>query len=126
MPTGEGDLGNLLAAMAELQTNLANAETNVNARDVTGRSGGGAVTVTASGEFSFTRVHIDAAVVDPNDVAILEDLVLAAIRDAAQQLTELRRSAMGGAVSQALEGLLAPREEPELSGDPRATEPDPA
>jgi DNA-binding YbaB/EbfC family protein len=126
MPTGDGDLGNLLAAMAELQTNLANAETNVNARDVTGQSGGGAVTVTVSGEFSFTRVHLDAAVVDPNDVEVLEDLVLAAIRDAARQLTELRRSAMGGAVSQALGGLLSTRDEPELSDDPRATERDPA
>ena len=112
MPNGGDDLNGLLSAMSQLQANLADAETGVNTREVTGGAGGGAVSVTASGEFSFTQIHIDPAVVDPSDVALLEDLILVAVRDACSKLVELRKLAMGGAVSQALGGLLGGFEMP--------------
>ncbi len=82
MTVDEGGVGDLLAQMQELQQRLADAEAVAGAGGVEGTSGGGAVRIRASGDFSFTSVEIDPAVVDPGDVQLLEDLVLAAIRDA--------------------------------------------
>ncbi|HUY06275.1 MAG TPA: YbaB/EbfC family nucleoid-associated protein [Acidimicrobiales bacterium] len=95
----------LLDAMAQLQDQLSRAEQQANERMVTGSAAQGKVRVEVSGEFSFDRITIDPSVVDPGDLSLLEDLVLAAIRDATSQLKKVRSEAMGGAVAQALEGL---------------------
>ena len=63
------------AKMAEMQTALADLE-------VVGQSGGGFVTVTVNGKGDVKRVKIDPKLVDPNEVAVLEDLIVAAARDA--------------------------------------------
>jgi hypothetical protein len=99
------DLNGLLGAMAQLQQQLARAETDANSRVVVGRSAQGKVTVEVSGEYSFDKITIDPSVVDLTDIALLEDLILAALRDATAQLKTVRTQAMGGAVSEALGGL---------------------
>ncbi|HVC25341.1 MAG TPA: YbaB/EbfC family nucleoid-associated protein [Acidimicrobiales bacterium] len=114
---GDVDLGGLLSQMQQLQESVARAEAAATARHVTGTAAGGAVTVTASGELSFDAVTIDASVVDPADVAMLEDLVLAAVRDAAAKLLAMRREAMGDVVQSALEGLFGPGGVP-VGGEP--------
>ena len=63
------------ARMAEMQEQLANIE-------VTGSSGGGMVQVTLSGKGDARRMKVDPSLVDPGDVEVLEDLVVAAINDA--------------------------------------------
>jgi hypothetical protein len=107
---GNDDLNGLVGAMAQLQQQLERAQSDANARSVTGVAASGRVRVEVSGEFSFDRVVIDPSLVDPDDVALLEDLLLAALRDAAGQLRQLRHDAMGGAVSDALGGLFGPGE----------------
>jgi DNA-binding YbaB/EbfC family protein len=101
-----GDLNELLAQMQQLQESVAQAEAETALRKVVGTAAGGAVRITASGEFAFESVGIDPSVVDPADVGLLEDLVLAALRDAVTKLTEVRRVAMGDVVNNALAGLL--------------------
>lgn len=103
---GGGELGELIVQMQHLQQSVAQAETAASARSVEGTAAGGAVRVRASGEFSFDAVTIEASVVDPADIALLEDLVLAAVRDAVAKLSAVRREAMGDAVQSALAGLL--------------------
>lgn len=66
------------AQMHKLQTELGN-------KTVTVSSGGGMVTVTADGRGRIREVRIDPAVVDPQDVEMLEDLVLAAVSEAQQR-----------------------------------------
>jgi DNA-binding YbaB/EbfC family protein len=100
-----GELGELLAQMQQLQETVAQAEAAAGSQTVEGTAAGGAVRVQVSGDFSFDAVRIDPAVVDPTDVSLLEDLVLAAIRDAVTRLTEVRRAAMGDVVGSALAGL---------------------
>jgi DNA-binding YbaB/EbfC family protein len=118
-PFDEAGLGGIFEEMQRLQQQIADAETRAAASPIEGTSGGGAVRVTASGEFSFDRVQIDPSVVDPNDVALLEDLVLAAVRDAATRLLDMRRQTvgqvMGGALSALLEGDSA--EPPAIDAD---------
>ena len=63
---------------------------------VEGSAGGGKVTVAVNGSFEFQSVSIDAGVVDPADVDMLEDLVLAALRDAAAKIAANQQGALGG------------------------------
>jgi nucleoid-associated protein EbfC len=74
----------LLAAQEE----LANAE-------VTGSAGGGLVTATVNGSGELQSLVIDPSVVDPDDVETLQDLVVAAIRDASRAAQELATEKMG-------------------------------
>jgi nucleoid-associated protein EbfC len=89
----EFDLGGLLRQAQELQASLSAAREQAASTVVEGQAGGGVVKVamTASGEFR--SVSIAAEVVDPTDVEMLEDLVLAALRDASVRADEVQSSA---------------------------------
>ena len=75
------------AKMSELQAELKN-------RTVTSSSGGGMVTVTADGQGNVREVKIDPTVVDPADVEMLEDLVVAAVSEAQQRAREVHEEEM--------------------------------
>jgi nucleoid-associated protein EbfC len=77
--------------MQEAQERLANLS-------VTGSAGGGLVTATASGDGNITGVKIDPGTVDPDDVELLEDLVMAAVNDAQRKAKELQETEMGAAM----------------------------
>ena len=86
------DLGGLLASAQEMMAGAQAAAEEV----VEGSAGGGLVTVRVDGQFTFHDVSISPEAVDPDDVALLEDLVLAALRDAAAKLHEGQQGALGG------------------------------
>jgi DNA-binding YbaB/EbfC family protein len=93
--------------MQQMQQNLLDAQESAASRVVEGRAGGGAVVVTVTGGLEFQDVTIDPDVIDPADVEMLEDLVLAALRDAMAQVNELNRDALGSlGLGGGLEGLL--------------------
>jgi DNA-binding YbaB/EbfC family protein len=75
------------AKMSELQAELKN-------RTVTTSSGGGMVTVTADGQGNIREVKIDPTVVDPSDVEMLEDLVVAAVSEAQLRAREVHEEEM--------------------------------
>lgn len=99
------DLGALIGQLGEVQQNLAEAQRAAAAEVVEGSAGGGAVRVTLTGAFEFESVTIDASVVDPQDVDMLQDLVLAAIRDGIEKAAELASDAIGAAGMGSLPGL---------------------
>jgi DNA-binding YbaB/EbfC family protein len=90
------DLGGLLAQMQQMQQQLMDAQQEAALRVVEGSAGGGAVKVKVTGGLEFEDVTIDPSVVDPDDVEMLQDLVLAAIRDAVTRINDLNREALGG------------------------------
>ncbi len=107
---GEGamggfDLSGLLAQAQSMQQQLLDAQSQVAEQVVEGQAGGGVVKVRVTGGFDFQAVIIDPTVVDPSDVEMLQDLVLAAMRDALTKINELNAQAMGG-FGGALGGLL--------------------
>jgi len=99
---GGMDLGGL---MEQAQQMLAGAQ-EAAAEIVEGSSGGGMVKIEVDGGFNFHSVSIDPSVVDSNEVDMLNDLVLAALRDAATQLQEGQSDAMGGMDLGGLGGML--------------------
>jgi nucleoid-associated protein EbfC len=86
-----GDLGGLLESAQQALTAHAQAAEQV----VTGTAGGGVVTVEMTGAGEVRSVTLAPEVVDPADIAMLQDLIVAALHDAAHQVTELQRKALG-------------------------------
>ena len=99
---GMPDLGGLMAQAQEMLAGAQEAAEEV----VEGSAGGGKVRIEVDGGFNFQSVTIDPEVVDPDDVEMLNDLVLAALRDAAGQLQDAQSEAMGGMDLCGLGGLL--------------------
>lgn len=93
--SGMPDLSELLNQAMQMQAQLQEAQREAAEQTVEGVSGGGMVRVTASGAGEILNVRIDPKVVDPTDVEMLEDLVLAALHDAAMKASELSQEAMG-------------------------------
>jgi DNA-binding YbaB/EbfC family protein len=99
---GGGGLGDLFAqAQAAMSATQAAAE-----QQVEGTAGGGMVRVESTAGGEVLAVHIDPAVVDPDDVEGLEDLVLAALRDVHAQAARVHAQAMGGFEPSAMLGGL--------------------
>ena len=87
-PGGQAKMQKLMRQLETAQAELADTE-------VAGTAGGGLVTVTTTGTGEFRSVKIDPKAVDPDDVETLEDLVLAAIHNAAAAAQELAQKKMG-------------------------------
>lgn len=82
-------------ALAQAQEMLAKAQAELAAATVEGSAGGGAVRVTMSGEQKITAIKIEPEVVDPEDVDMLQDLIMAAIGDAAEKAAEMQSQSFG-------------------------------
>jgi DNA-binding YbaB/EbfC family protein len=106
--TAEGpDLGGLLGQMQQLQQQLMDAQEAAASRVAEGSAGGGMVRVRVTGDLDFQEVTIDPSVVDPGDVEMLQDLILAAVRDAVARVNEANKQALGPlGLGGGLEGLL--------------------
>jgi len=87
--------GDMMGQAAKLQKQMAAIQEELAAREVEGTAGGGMVTVTVNGRQEFLRVKIDPQVVDPADVEMLEDLVLAAVNEARRKSQELMMQEFG-------------------------------
>jgi len=98
---GGFDMGSLMQSAQQMMQ----AQSQAAEQEVVGSAGGGAVEVTMTGGGEFLSVKIAATAVDPNDVDMLEDLVLAALNDAAAQVEEVQQGAMGGVDLGSLGGL---------------------
>ena len=107
---GAGGLGGFdLSSLMDTAQQLVAAQQQAANQEVVGRAGGGKVEVAITGGGEFRRVTISPDVVDPDDVSLLEDLVLAALRDAMTQVNAAQASALGGFDLGGLGGLLGDR-----------------
>ena len=86
---------NFLREAQKLQARLAKAQQELEEMTVEGSAGGGVVRVVVSGKLAVQAVHIDPDAVDPEDVQMLEDLVLAAVNEGLQKAQELAQQKMG-------------------------------
>ncbi len=91
----KGGIGNMMKQAQMLQANLQRAQTEIAAMEVTGEAGGGMVKVTLNGKHEARRVLIDPSV-PLDDREMLEDLVAAAINDAAQRVEAATQQKMSG------------------------------
>ena len=80
----------------ELQARLAKAQQELNNATVEASSGGGAIKITINGQQQIQSVKISPEVVNPDDIELLEDLVLTAVNEATTKSQELAAKHLGG------------------------------
>lgn len=91
---GGFDFGALMEQASQMQSQMLAAQEQAADALLEGVAGGGAVRITLTGTLEPRSVVIDPAAVDPNDVEMLQDLVLAALRHAVEQANDLQRGSM--------------------------------
>ncbi|HET6876670.1 MAG TPA: YbaB/EbfC family nucleoid-associated protein [Jatrophihabitans sp.] len=92
---GQPNMQQLMKQAQKMQQELEAAQAELAAAEVTGSAGGGLVTATLTGAGELVSLFIDPKAVDPDDVETLQDLVVAAVRDAHRAVGELAAQKMG-------------------------------
>lgn len=88
----------LMKEAQRAQKKMAEAQERLAALVVEGSAGGGLVRATANGEGAISKVSIEPGAVDPDDLSLLEDLIVAAVKDAQRQAKEAHEREMGSAM----------------------------
>ena len=89
MLKGMPNMGNLLKKAQQLQEKMAKLQEELSEKTIETSAGGGMVTVIANGKQEIASIKIDPEVVNPEDIEMLEDLVLAAVNDALFQAKQM-------------------------------------
>ena len=76
------NLGQMMKQAQAMQAKMAEMQEKLGQLEVTGQSGAGMVTATLNGRSELRALKIDPSLVDPNEVEVLEDLIVAAVNDA--------------------------------------------
>ena len=89
-----GNMNNLMKQAQKMQRQMEEQAKEMETKEFSATAGGGAVEVTVSGSKKILKVKLDEEVVDPDDVEMLEDLIMAAVNEALRQVDEANTSAM--------------------------------
>ena len=89
------NLGNMLKEAQKLQSRMTEMQQKLAETEMTGSAGGGMVNVTLSGKGEMKKIKIDPSLADPNEMEILEDLIVAACNDAKVKTEAYLQEEMG-------------------------------
>jgi DNA-binding YbaB/EbfC family protein len=92
---GGGNINNLLKQAQNFQKKLEEKQQELETRTVEASAGGGAVSAVANGKKQIIELNIKPEVVDPDDIEMLEDLILAAVNEALKRSEEMIATEMG-------------------------------
>lgn len=92
---GAGNMQGMMKQMQKMQKKMAEAQEELGEKRLEGAAGGGMVKVIVSGDKQVMDVIIDPSVVDPEDIEMLQDLIVIATNDAMTKAEELTNSTMG-------------------------------
>ncbi|MBA3262322.1 MAG: YbaB/EbfC family nucleoid-associated protein [Thermoleophilaceae bacterium] len=101
---GQPNMNAMLKQVQKMQADMAKAQEELKNEVVEASAGGGMVTVKISGDLEVRELRIDPEAVDPDDVELLQDMVLAAVNEAVRAAQELAASKMNAAAG----GLAGP------------------
>ncbi|HZH93679.1 MAG TPA: YbaB/EbfC family nucleoid-associated protein [Tissierellaceae bacterium] len=90
-----GNMNNMMKQMQKMQKKMEEVQAQVDATELEATSGGGAVKVVVNGKREVLDIEIDPSVVDPEDVEMLQDLVMAAVNEALRKAEEFASKEMG-------------------------------
>ena len=99
-----GNMNNLMKQAQKMQRQMEEAQQALEEKEVTATAGGGAVEVTVSGKKEVIKVKLAEEVVDPDDIEMLEDLIVAATNEALRKV-EQESAAMMSKLTGGLGGL---------------------
>ncbi len=92
---GMGNMNNMLKQAQKMQKEMAKLQAELEEKTVEASAGGGAVTVIATGKKEIQEITIKPEAVDPDDVEMLQDLVMAAVNEALRKAEEMVKAEMG-------------------------------
>lgn len=90
-----GNMNNLMKQAQRMQRQMEEGQKELETREFTASAGGGAVEVTVSGKKEVLKVKLTEEVVDPEDIEMLQDLIVAAANEALKQADEANEAMMG-------------------------------
>ncbi|MDD2447258.1 MAG: YbaB/EbfC family nucleoid-associated protein [Tissierellia bacterium] len=90
-----GNMNNMMKQMQKMQKKVEELQAELDTREVEASAGGGAVKVVCNGKKEIINIHIDESVVDPEDVEMLQDLVMAAANEAIRAAEDMVNREMG-------------------------------
>ena len=90
-----GNMSNLMKQAQRMQRQMEEGQKELETKEFTASAGGGAVEATVSGKKEVLRVKLTQEVVDPDDVEMLQDLIMAAVNEALKQADEANEALMG-------------------------------
>lgn len=93
---GGMNMNALMQQARKMQEQMEKAQAELEAAEVVGKAGGDMVTVTMTGKREIKSIKLSREAVDPDDIEMLEDLIIVAIKDAQTKAEELSSNAMGG------------------------------
>jgi DNA-binding YbaB/EbfC family protein len=79
------NIGNMMKQVQEMQAKMADMQTKLADVEIVGQSGGGMVTIAMNGKAEMRKIKIDPKLIDPAEIEMLEDLIVAACNDAKQK-----------------------------------------
>jgi DNA-binding YbaB/EbfC family protein len=96
MPGGMpgGNMNNMMKQVQKMQKQMADMQGELEEREVEATAGGGAITATVNGKKQLVKIQISPEVVDPEDVEMLQDLILAAVNEASKKAEEMMEKEM--------------------------------
>lgn len=95
MGGGMGNMQQMMKQAQKMQENIGRVQAEVEEREVSASSGGGVVTAVVNGKKQLLSITIQPEAVDPDDVEMLQDLVLAAVNQALNDAEEMMQTEMG-------------------------------
>ena len=90
-----GNMSNLMKQAQRMQRQMEESQKELETKEFTAKAGGGAVEVTVTGKKEVTKVKLSEEVVDPEDIEMLEDLVMAATNEALRMADDAKNEIMG-------------------------------
>lgn len=91
---GMGGMAGMMKKVQKMQADMAKLQEDLKTRTVEASVGGGAVTVVVTGKKELQSIKLDPSVVDPEDVEMLQDLVVSAVNEGMRQIDELTEKEM--------------------------------
>ncbi|MBV1868281.1 MAG: YbaB/EbfC family nucleoid-associated protein [Marinosulfonomonas sp.] len=92
---GLGDMAKMMKTAQEMQTKMASLQEDLQSITVVGESGAGLVKATATAKGELTALEIDPSIFNPDEKEVVEDLILAAIKDAQMKASDRSQQEMG-------------------------------
>ncbi|MGB0506142.1 MAG: YbaB/EbfC family nucleoid-associated protein [Pikeienuella sp.] len=101
---GLGDMGKLMRQAQEMQSKMADAQARLDEIEVTGEAGAGMVQAVATAKGELKKLTIDPSIFNPEDKEVVEDLIVAAVKEAQAKAADAAQAEMG----KVTEGLQMP------------------
>ncbi|MGN4127750.1 YbaB/EbfC family nucleoid-associated protein [Lysinibacillus sphaericus] len=92
---GMGNMQGMMKKMQKMQKEMMEAQEALNIEQFEGTAGGGMVKVAVTGQREVVEVNLDASVVDPDDIEMLQDLIVVATNEALKKVDEKTNATMG-------------------------------